>query len=142
MRELLFDSATDDSETNSPIKMTHQESNEEMVYLSRTQKGTMRSKMLIDKINDMKMIVRQQGNIRKTGKAKVDSEPPTKNGNSAKRKRVEDDVDMGQGDDRLPGTSKTMTIVAMVPPILMAGLISVGRSFWSHARYENTQPMW
>ena len=36
-------------------------------------------------------------------------EPKTKTGNSAKRKRVQDSVDMGQGDDRLPGTSKMMT---------------------------------
>ena len=28
----------------------------------------------------------------------------------------------GQGDDRLPGTSKMMTDVVMLPPILMAGL--------------------
>ena len=54
----------------------------------------------------------------------MDSEPPTKNINSAKRKRVEDAVEMGQGTDRLPGISKSMTDVTMVPPILMAGLRS------------------
>ena len=31
---------------------------------------------------------------------------------------------MGQGDIILPGTSKMMTDVAMMPPILMAGLSS------------------
>ena len=52
----------------------------------------------------------------------MDSEPPTITGHSAKRKGVEDAVDMGKGDDRLPGTSKKMTDAAMVPHILMAGL--------------------
>ena len=43
---------------------------------------------------------------------------------SAKRKRVEEAMDMGQGDDRLPGTDRRLTDVAMVPSILMAGLKS------------------
>ena len=30
-------------------------------------------------------------------------------------------MDLGQGDDRLPGTDRMLTDVAMVPPILMAG---------------------
>ena len=33
-------------------------------------------------------------------------------------------MDMGQGDDRLPGTDGKLTDVTMVPPILMAGLRS------------------
>ena len=53
MSELLIDSATDESEANSPMKMTPQEDKEEVVYLSRTRKGTMRSKMVIDRINEM-----------------------------------------------------------------------------------------
>ena len=53
LSELLFDSATDESEANSPIKMTPQEDKGEVVYLSRTRKGTMRSKLVIDKINKM-----------------------------------------------------------------------------------------
>ena len=53
--ELLIASATDESESNSLIKTTHQESNEEVVYLSKTQKRTMRSKMVISKMNGMKM---------------------------------------------------------------------------------------
>ena len=44
--------------------------------------------------------------------------------NSAKRKRAEEAMDLGQGDDRLPGTDRMLTDVAMVPPILMAGLKS------------------
>ena len=44
--------------------------------------------------------------------------------NSAKRKRVEEAMVMGQDDDRLPGTGRKLTDVAMVPPILMAGLRS------------------
>ena len=54
----------------------------------------------------------------------MDSEPPIEAFNSAKRKRVEDVIEMGQGDDTLPGTSRTMADVTMVPPILMAGLRS------------------
>ena len=45
LSELLIDSATDESEANSPIKMTPQEDKGEVVYLSRTRKRTMRSKM-------------------------------------------------------------------------------------------------
>ena len=41
LSELLIDSATDESEANSPIKMTPQEDKGEVVYLSRTRKGTM-----------------------------------------------------------------------------------------------------
>ena len=53
---MLNDSATDENEANSPIKVTQEESNEEMLYLSRTQKKkTMRSKMVIDKTNELKM---------------------------------------------------------------------------------------
>ena len=55
MIEMIIDSATDGSEVYSPIKAMQQESNEEVVYLSRTLKGTMRLKMVIDQINDMKM---------------------------------------------------------------------------------------
>ena len=44
--------------------------------------------------------------------------------NSAKRKRVEEAMVMEQDDDRLPGTARKLTDVAMVPPILMAGLRS------------------
>ena len=44
--------------------------------------------------------------------------------NSAKRKRVEEAMDLGQGDDRLPGTDRTLPDIAMVPPIPMAGIKS------------------
>ena len=43
-----------------------------------------------------------------------------------KRKRVGEVMDLGQGDDRLPGTDRLLTDVAMVPPILMAGIKSTG----------------
>ena len=46
--------------------------------------------------------------------------------NSAKRKRAEEAMDLGQGDDRLPGTDRMWTDVAMVPPILMAGIKTTG----------------
>ena len=122
MSELLIDLTTDESEANSPIKMMHQESNEEVVYLSRTRKETMQSEMKIDNINDIKMKLGSKVALRKTGKAKVGSEPPTKTANSAKRKGVEDAVNMRLGDERLPSTSNTVTDVAMVLPIFMAGL--------------------
>ena len=38
LSELLIDSATDEKEVNSPIKATQQESSEEVVNLSKTQK--------------------------------------------------------------------------------------------------------
>ena len=46
--------------------------------------------------------------------------------NSAKRKRGQDAMDLGQGVDRLPDTDRILTDVAMVPPILMAGKKSTG----------------
>ena len=70
----------------------------------------------------MKMNLGKKVTLRKTGKTKVDSELSAKDVNSAKRKHIEDV--MGQGDCRLFGTSRTMTDVTMVPPILMAGLRS------------------
>ena len=53
---------------NSPIKTTPQEGNDELVYLSRTRKGTMRSKMVIDKINDMKIKLGSKMTLRKASK--------------------------------------------------------------------------
>ena len=38
MSELLIDSATDERDISVPIKMTHQESNEGVIYLFRTRK--------------------------------------------------------------------------------------------------------
>ena len=35
-------------------------------------------------------------------------------------------MDLGQGDDLLTGTDRMLTDVAMVPPILMAGIQSTG----------------
>ena len=126
LSELLINSATVESEANSPIKMTPQEDNGEVVYLSRTRKRTMRSKLVIDKINEMKMQLGSKVILRKAGKAKLDSEILTKAVNSAKRKRVEEAMDLGQGDDRLPDTDRMLTDVAMVPPILMAEIKSTG----------------
>ena len=124
MSELLIDLATDEREANSSIRTTPQEDMEEVVYLSRTRKGTMRSKMMIDKINEMKMILGGKVKLRNAGKTKVYSEISIKAVNSAKRKLVEELMDMGQGDDRLPGTVRMLTDEAMVPHILMAGLKS------------------
>ena len=122
LSELLIDSATDESEANSPIKMTPQDNKGEVVYLSRTRRGTIRSKLVIDKINAMKMTRR----VRRVGKTKVDSEISMKAVNSAKTKRVEEVMDLEQGDYQLPGTDKLLTDIAMMPPILMAGIKSTG----------------
>ena len=46
--------------------------------------------------------------------------------NSAKQKRVEEAMDLGQSDYQLPGTDRMLTDVAMVPLILMAGIKSTG----------------
>ena len=119
LSELLIDSATLESEANSPIKMTPQDNKGEVVYLSRTRRGTIRSKLVIDKINAMKM-------TRRVGKTKVDSEISMKAVNSAKTKRVEEAMDLEQGDYQLPGTDKLLTDIAMMPPILMAGIKSTG----------------
>ena len=89
LSEVLIDSASNESEANSPIKMTTQEDKGEVVYLSRTRKGTMRSKMVVDRINEMKMKLGSKVTLKKTGKTKVDSEISVKAVNSAKRKRVE-----------------------------------------------------
>ena len=122
----MIDSATDESEANSPIKMTPQDDKGEVVYLSRTRRGTMRSKLLIDKINAMKIKLGSRVMPRRVGKTKVDSEISMKAVNSAKRKRVEEVMDLGQGDYQLPGTDKMLTDIAMVSPILMAGIKSTG----------------
>ena len=124
LSEIMLDSASDESEANSPIKATPQEGNDEVVYLSRTPKGTMRPKMVIDKINVMKMNFGSKMILRKSGKAKVDSEISIKAVNSAKRKRVEEAMEMGQGDHRLPGTDRKLTEVVVLPLILKAGLRS------------------
>ena len=119
LSELLIE-----SEANSPIKMTPQEEKGEVVYLSRTRKGTIRSNLVIDKIIEMEMKLGSKVIPRRAGKTKVDSEISIKAVNSAKRKRVDEVMDLGQGDDRLPGTVRMLTDVAMVPPILMAGIKS------------------
>ena len=55
LSEFVIVSSSDESEANSPIKMTPQEEKGEVLYLSRTRKGLMRSNMAIDRINEMKM---------------------------------------------------------------------------------------
>ena len=122
LSELLIDRGTDESEANSPIKKTPQEDKGEVVYPSRTRKGKMRSKLVIDKINEMKMKLGSKVMPRRAGKTKVDSEISIKAANSAKRKQVGEV--MGQGDDRLPDTDRLLTDVATVPPILMVGIKS------------------
>ena len=120
--EILIDSATGESEANSLIKMAPQEDKGEVVYLSRTRKRTMRSELVIDKINEMKMKLGNKLVLKKAGKTKMDSEISIKAVNSAKRKLVEECMDLGQGDDRLPGTDRILTDVAMVSLIFMAGI--------------------
>ena len=74
----------------------------------------------------MKMKLGSKVIPRRAGKTKVDSGISIKAVNSAKTKRVGEVIDLGQGDDRLPGTDRMLTDVAMVPPILMAGIKSTG----------------
>ena len=76
----------------------------------------MRSKLVIDKINAMKMKLSSRVMPRRVGKTKVDSEISMKAVNSAKRKRVKEVMDLGQGDYQLPGTAKMLTDIARVPP--------------------------
>ena len=124
LSEFFIDSATDESEANSPTKTTPREGKEEVVYLSRAGKGAMQSKSVIDKITDMKMKLGSKVTLRNAGKTKVGSEISIKVVNSARRKHVEEAMDMGQGDDRLPGTDRMLNDLVMVPPILMAALKS------------------
>ena len=71
LSELLIDAVTNESEVNSPIKLSQQEGSNEVLYLSRNRKDTIRSKRVIDKINDVKMKLGSKVTLRKT---KVDSE--------------------------------------------------------------------
>ena len=89
--------ATDESEANSPIKMTPQEDKVEVVYLSKTRKGTMRSKVVIGRINETKMKLGSKVTLRKAGKTQVDSKISMNAVNKAKRKRVEGAMDSGLG---------------------------------------------
>ena len=66
----------------------------------------MRSKLVIDKINEIKMKVGSKVISRSAGKPKMDSEISIKAVNSAKRKRVGEVMDLGQGDDRLPAQTE------------------------------------
>ena len=122
LSELLIDTATDENEVISPIKTTPQESKEEVVYLPRTRKGTMRSKMVIDKINDMKKKLGSKVTLRKAGK-NVDSEISIKAVNSKPKESA----------SKKPWTwdrvmtdclalTELLTNVATVPPILMVGI--------------------
>ena len=86
----------------------------------------MRSKLVVDKINAMKMKLGSRVMPRRVGKTKVVSEISMKTVNSAKRKRVEEVMDLGQGDYQLLGTDNMLTDITMVPPILMAGIKSTG----------------
>ena len=63
----------------------------------------------------MKMKVGSKVVLRKAGKTKVDSEISIKAVNSAKKKRVDEAMDLRQGDDRLPVTDRMFTDVTMVP---------------------------
>ena len=63
---------------------------------------------------------------KRAGKTKVDTEISIRAVNSAKRKQVEEVMDLGQRDYQLPSTDRMLTDVAMVPPILMAGIKSTG----------------
>ena len=82
MSEVLIDSATDESETKSPIIMTRQGRNDEKVCLSGTRKPMIRSKLVIEKMKEMKTKLGSKVIIRKSGKTKLNPEPPAKTTNS------------------------------------------------------------
>ena len=71
LSELLINSVTDESDTNSLIKPAYQENSDEIVDLSRTRKRTMCSKMLTETINDIKIKLGCNSMERKIGKAKM-----------------------------------------------------------------------
>ena len=79
---------------------------------------------MIEKIKEKKMKLGSKVTFRKTGKTKVDLEFSAKSGISAKRKRVEEVLNEGQGDDIFYRTSRGMTVVMMVPTIFLTVLIS------------------
>ena len=56
MSKLLIGSTNDERETNLSIKPTYREISE-VVYLSKTWKGILPSKLLIEQVNDKKTIV-------------------------------------------------------------------------------------
>ena len=70
----------------------------------------------------MKMKLGSKVIPRRAGKTKVDSEISIRAVNAAKRKRVDEAMDLGPGDYQMPGMDRMLTDVAMVPPILMAGI--------------------
>ena len=59
--------------------------------------------MMIHNFNEMKMKLGSKVTLRKAGKTKVVSEVSKKLSIQPKIKRVEGAMDMGQGDDGLPG---------------------------------------
>ena len=78
MSELLIDSTIDESKTNSPIKVTRQEINDEVAYLPRTQKKSKRTKLRSEKINDIKMKLGSNVMGRWSGKTKEDHKHPAR----------------------------------------------------------------
>ena len=88
LSELLIDSAADENEANSPIKMTQQEDKGEVVYLSRSRKETMLSKLVIDKINEKKMKLGSKVIPRRAGKTKVDSKISIKSCQLSEKKTI------------------------------------------------------
>ena len=80
----------------------------------------MQSKMAIDRINEMKMKLGSKVTLEKAGKTEVDAEISIKAVNSAKKNALR--KPWTWDDDRLPETDRMLTDVAMMSPILMAGL--------------------
>ena len=118
-----MNSATDERERNCPIKPVYQENSYKIVYVSRTGKGTKRSKIVIERINDKNIKLGSNVMGRKAGKLKVNPESSARIANLANTKRVENVDDLGQDDDRSQGTSKC-TDLSAVQPKLLAGLKS------------------
>ena len=86
----------------------------------------MRSKLVIDKIKLDEDKTRQQSDTEESGKNEGGFGNIDKSCQFSETKRVEETMDLGQGDYQLPGTDRMLTDVAMVPPILMAEIKSTG----------------
>ena len=83
----------------------------------------MRSKMVIERIHEIKFKLGSKVMGRIAGKVNVNPESPARTANLVKMRRMENVDDLGQSDDGSQGISKG-TDLSVVSPILLAGLKS------------------
>ena len=114
---MLIDSATDESEANSPQDDAARRQRRSGISVESQER--MRSKLVIAKINEMKMKLGRKVVLRKSGNTKVDSEISIKAVNSAKRKHVEQTMHKAYW--TLPSSEmQAETIEQMVSPLWKA----------------------